>query len=95
MHKYLHYSALVFSFLSLMLVVANSAYVSSNRTKAEKIAENNQKIQAAGVFGQVYQALVRDLANVAINKKDDAVRGMLTSAGIQLQQNEPTKTKKK
>lgn len=68
--------------ITLILVIVYLVVGEQNRTVQTKINERQQFINQSLEFARINQALVRAMATVAFNDKDDKLRTLLTQNGI-------------
>jgi hypothetical protein len=68
--------------ITLMLVIVYLVVGEQNRTVQAKINERQQFINQSLEFARINQALVRAMATVASNDKDDKLRALLAQNGI-------------
>jgi ABC-type cobalamin transport system permease subunit len=68
--------------ITLILVVVYLVVGEQNRTVQAKINERQQFINQSLEFARINQALVRAMATVASNDKDDKLRAVLAQNGI-------------
>jgi hypothetical protein len=73
---------LTLSGITLVLVVVYVLLTEQNRSTQAEVDQRQQFINQSFQFGRVNEALVRALATVAINDKDDKVRALLAQNGI-------------
>jgi hypothetical protein len=71
--------------LSIILVVSNGLLFLSNQESQATINRRQQFINQSVQLGRVNEALVRTLATVAANNKDDQLRDLLAQHGITFQ----------
>lgn len=86
--KIIYWTSVVCSVLSLLLMIANTALVSSNRSLQIEAGNRQATINAAVNLTQLNQGLAQALADVAINKEDKSIRDLLASQGILLRKSE-------
>jgi hypothetical protein len=68
--------------ITLILVIVYLVVGEQNRTVQTKINERQQFINQSLEFARINQALVRAMATVAFNDKDDKLRALLAQNGI-------------
>ncbi len=73
---------LALSGITLILVVVYLVVSEQNRTVQAEINRRQQFINQSIQFGRVNEILVRTLASVAVNDKDDKLRDLLAQNGI-------------
>jgi hypothetical protein len=75
---------LALSGITLILVLAYLSLSQQNRSIQAKVDERQQFINQSMQLGRVNEALIRVIASVAVNDKDDKLRQLLTQNGITL-----------
>jgi hypothetical protein len=73
---------LALSGITLILVLAYLAIIQQNRSIQSEVDRRQQFINQSVQFGRVNEALIRVMASVAVNDKDDKLRDLLTQNGI-------------
>jgi hypothetical protein len=73
---------LALSGITLILVVVYLFVTQQNRAVQAKINERQQFINQSVQFGHINEMLVRIMATVAVNDKDDKLRELLARNGI-------------
>jgi hypothetical protein len=73
---------LALSGITLILVVVYLVLIEQNRSVQAEVNQRQQFINQSIQFGRVNEALVRMLATVAVNDKDDKLRDLLAQNGI-------------
>lgn len=68
----------------LLLVLTAVGLFFTNRGLQGQLAERAQYIQQAQSIGGVYQEVVKALANLAIERQDEELRGLLAKEGINI-----------
>jgi hypothetical protein len=77
---------LALSGITLILVVVYLILVEQNRSVQAEVSRRQEFINQSVQFSRVNEALVHALAAAAVNNKDDKLRGLLTQAGITINQ---------
>ena len=73
---------LALSGITLILVVVYLSLVEQNRSVQAEVNQRQQFINQSIQFGRVNEALIRALATVAVNDKDEKLRDLLAQNGI-------------
>src|SRR5271169_3034970 len=73
---------LALSGITLILVVVYLYQIEQNRSVQAEVNQRQQFINQSIQFGRVNEALIRALATVAVNDKDDKLRDLLAQNGI-------------
>jgi hypothetical protein len=82
MEGWIYRIILALSGITLVLVVVYLILIEQNRSVQAEVNQRQQFINQSIQFGRVNEALVRALATVAINDKDDKLRDLLAQNGI-------------
>ena len=75
---------LALSGITLILVLAYLSISQQNRSVQAEIEQRQQFINQSMQFGRVNEALIRVMASVAVNDKDDKLRDLLAKNGIKI-----------
>jgi hypothetical protein len=90
--RLLHRTALALGVLALALVTANSVLLVGNQQRQDEINSRQAFINQSMRLARLNQELVSALAQVAVKRKDDALRALLTANGITINVNAPVAT---
>lgn len=82
--KLSYWAAVIFSALSLILLVVDISLASANRARQAEVAARQGAIMEGQALGQVNQGVVQALAEATIKSNDLALRDLLVSQGITL-----------
>lgn len=83
-------AATILAASALLLAVGDAVLVLANRDARRQTDEQRQFIQQTAQFNTVNENLVRQIARVAVEDKDQALRDLLVSHGFKIQ-TEPEK----
>ena len=72
--------------LALVLVCINTALFYSNRSIQTSVNARSQYLQQTTPIRDLYQAMAKALAELAVKNKDEQVRGMLSQEGFRINQ---------
>jgi hypothetical protein len=75
---------LALSGITLILVLVYLAVSEQNRAVRSEINRRQQFINQSIQFGRVNEALIRAMATVAVNDKDDKLRDLLAQNGVKI-----------
>jgi hypothetical protein len=78
----LHWTLVALSGVTLILVGVNLMLGQSIRSVQAEINQRQQYINQSIRLGRVNEALIRSLAQTAVNEKDDRLREVLAQSGI-------------
>jgi hypothetical protein len=73
---------LALSGITLILVLVYLSISQQNRSIQAEVDRRQQFISQSIEFGRVDEALIRIIASVAVNDRDDKLRGLLAQNGI-------------
>ena len=79
---WLHWTLVVLSGGSLLLVVINWGLAESNRAVQAEVNQRQEFINQSIQISKVHEMLVRSLAEAAIANKDERLRDLLAEQGI-------------
>jgi hypothetical protein len=84
---WLYWTLVALSGGALLLVLANSLLVESNRTVQAEVNQRQQFINQSIQISKIHETLVRSLAQAAVGRNDDKLRSLLAEAGITINTN--------
>jgi hypothetical protein len=80
--RWLGWAGVVFAIVSLALVIVDFTMAQKNRTLQAEVNQRQTFINESLQLNRVNEALIRTIASVAVNDKDDALRAILSKNGI-------------
>lgn len=80
--KILYWGAILLSGVALILFLANTALVSRNQTLQASVSQRQATIELFTVLNPLNQNLAQALAQASVKFHDDAIRQLLASQGI-------------
>jgi hypothetical protein len=84
---WLYWTLVVLSGAALILVLANSWLIESNRTVQAEVNRRQEFIAQTAGISKIHQTLVRSLADAAVANNDDRLRDLLAQQGITINAN--------
>lgn len=75
------------AFLSLILVVVNAILFSQNRVAQAAVATRQQFIQQSVPLDNLYQQMVKALAELSSRSNDEQIKAILSAQGIRFSSN--------
>lgn len=84
--KCAYWGTTALSFLVLVLVVSGIVLHSQNLALQADVNQRAQQINVAQNFAQLLQGVVQNLAAAAVEKNDTAIRALLETEGLKLNQ---------
>lgn len=85
--NYQYWILSVVAALCLLLVILDIAIVRSNQTLRTDVDRRGQYIQQSAQLQVLYQDMVKALADLAVQNKDDQLRDLLRQEGITINAN--------
>ena len=82
--KLTYWGSVIFSALSLVLIVVNISLSNANRTLQADVTQRQSTITGGQQLSQLNQNLVQALAEAAYKDNDNQIRDLLTTQGITL-----------
>lgn len=81
---------MVLGALALLLVIANGALFTTNRSEQAALGQRQQYVQQTVGLETLYREIVKSLADLAVKNNDRAILDMLGTQGISVTVNGPT-----
>ena len=85
--RLLHRATVVLGAVALALVVVNAVLLVGNQQRQGEVNGRQAFINQSARLARLNQELVNTLAQVAVKRKDDALRDLLTANGITINAN--------
>jgi hypothetical protein len=80
--KVMYWMSVLFSVVSLLLIITGMAMISGNRSLQTEINQRQMSIDTAARLTQLNQNLAQALAEASIKNEDKDIRDLLSSQGI-------------
>lgn len=81
------YIVVALSAACLILSMVGMAMTKSNQHLQGELQQQQEEISRGNAAQQMRSAIIRDIAQTAIDKKDNSLKDVLTRAGFSVQQN--------
>ncbi len=89
--KILYWSSIVLAGLALVLFLANATLISRNQKMQAEVASRQSTMELFTVLSPLNQNLAQIMAQSAVKNHDEAMRELLASQGITINNNEAAK----